>query len=303
MVVDIGVNLTNAAFRKHWREVVQRSIAAGADTLILTGTSIKTSRQCQNMAQAWFQETGIRNLYFTVGVHPHDAKSFYSDSSLQAMRELLAHPLAVAVGECGLDFNRDYSPRPVQLQVFLQQVKLACELQKPLFVHEREAHEALVGVLDELQQDVSVPPLPPIVIHCFTGTETQALEYIRRGFCIGFTGTICKKERGAPLREILPKLPLDRLMVETDAPFMGFKKKRRGSEPADVVDVARRLADVVGVPHETVFDVTTRTASAFFRLDDENNSSRQDSKDNHQTSRDADEHALNHLDDNEWPSL
>lgn len=154
-----------------------------------------------------------------------------------------------------------------------------------------------------MEQDASVqPPLPPIAIHCFTGTETEALEYIQRGFCIAFTGTICKKERGAPLQAILPELPLDRLMVETDAPFMGFKRGRRGSEPADVVDVARRLADVVGVPHETMFDVTTRTALAFFRLDG-NNTPRQDSEGDHQPSKDTDEHGLKFLDDNEWPSL
>lgn len=284
-VVDIGVNLTHDAFRKHWREVVQRSIAAGADTLILTGTSIKNSQQCLSMAQTWLEETRgtggggddegakkkKKNLFFTVGIHPHDAKSldFAKGSSLQAMREMLAHPLAVCVGECGLDFNRDFSPRTVQIEVFREQVKLACELQKPMFVHEREAHEALLAVLDQVENDESVScPLPPIVVHCFTGTLAEAQEYISRGYYIGFTGTICKKERGAPLRDILPYLPLDHIMVETDAPFMGFQKGRRGSEPADVVDVARRLADTLGETHERVFEATTKTARAFFRLDE-----------------------------------
>eukprot|EP00977_Amphora_coffeiformis_P020762 scaffold8471_cov184-Amphora_coffeaeformis.AAC.7 len=135
-----------------------------------------------------------------------------------------------------------------------------------MFVHEREAHDALVQVLDEVQADDSIPSLPPIVVHCFTGTETEALEYIRRGYYIGFTGTICKKERGAPLRDILPKLPLERLMVETVAPFMGFKKGRRGSEPVDVVDVARRLSETIGTPFDVVCETTTASARKFFRL-------------------------------------
>lgn len=134
-------------------------------------------------------------------------------------------------------------------------------------MHERDAHESLVEVIDQVQNDPAIlQPVPPLVVHCFTGTESEALEYIRRGYYIGFTGTICKKERGAPLRDILPKLPLERLMIETDAPFMGFKKDRRGSEPADTVGVAEQLAKVMNVDTQTVCDITTHTILNFFRL-------------------------------------
>ena len=156
---------------------------------------------------------------------------------------MLQHPLAVAVGECGLDFNRNFSSKEDQLYAFKQQVKLAVELNKSIFVHEREAHADLIKVLDEVkQEDTHVVDLPRIVVHCFTGEKEEALEYIDRGYYIGFTGTICKKERGAPLRELLPSIPLDRIMVETDAPFMSFKKKSRNSQPADCWDVTQRLA-------------------------------------------------------------
>jgi len=264
-VVDIGVNLTNRAFRNHWREVVKRSIDGSVDILILTGTSMKTSRESMEMAQTWLEENRTKNLYFTVGVHPHDAKSFDS-VTLETMKDLLQHPLSVAVGECGLDYNRNFSPQQVQIVAFRDQARLACLLQKPMFVHEREAHEDLVKVLDEVQADNSIPPLPPIVVHCFTGTEREAQEYIRRGYYIGFTGTICKNERGAPLRDILPKLPLERIMVETDAPFMGFKKGRRGSEPVDAVDVARKLSETIGAPFDMVCETTRASAQEFFRL-------------------------------------
>jgi TatD DNase family protein len=267
VVVDIGVNLGNKAFRNNWREVVQRALDAGVNPLILTGTSIAGSEKCKTLAQTWLDETGQKNMYFTVGIHPHEAKTFNAES-LRTMKKLLQHPLAVAVGECGLDFNRDFSPRPLQLQAFREQIKLACELQLPMFVHERNAHRSLIDVLDQICNDPMVSqPLPPIVVRCFTGNECEALEYIRRGYYIGFTGTICKKERGAPLRHILPKLPLEQLMIETDAPFMGFKNDRRGSEPADTVGVARQLASVMNVDIETVCDITTTTTLKFFRIE------------------------------------
>ena len=267
MVVDIGVNLGHNSFRKTWRQVVLRALEAGVNPLILTGTSIASSKKCKELAQTWLDETGQKNLYFTVGIHPHDAKSFNA-TSLAAMRKLLEHPLAVAVGECGLDFNRDFSPRAKQLQVFREQIKLACELQLPMFVHERDAHQSLIDVLDQVDNDPTVlQPMPPIVIHCFTGNESEALEYIRRGYFIGFTGTICKRERGAGLRKILPKLPLERLMIETDAPFMGFKKDRRGSEPADTVGVAEQIAKVMNVDFQTVCNATASNTLKFFRIE------------------------------------
>lgn len=261
-VVDIGVNLTHRAFRRHWRDVVRRAVDAGVHKLILTGTSVEGSREGLRMAQQWLDETNSRNLYATVGVHPHDAKT-WSETTLDEMRELLRHPLAVAVGECGLDYNRNFSSPSDQTHAFREQVKLAVELEKPLFLHEREAHGGLLGVLDEFEEG----KLPPVVAHCFTGTKEEALEYVKRGYYVGFTGTVCKKERGAPLRELLPSLPLERIMVETDAPFMGFKKGRRSSEPADCVDVAKKVAEATDILAETAYEVTTANALRFFGID------------------------------------
>eukprot|EP00980_Cylindrotheca_fusiformis_P019716 scaffold6886_cov106-Cylindrotheca_fusiformis.AAC.5 len=273
-VVDIGINLSHSTFRKHWKEVVKRAVDAGVDKILLTGTSVKSSRQSLALAQEWLEETGSRNLFVTVGIHPHDAKTWTEEAStnkstkstLTELKELLKHPLAVAVGECGLDYNRNFSSPKDQIHAFREQVKLACELQKPLFLHEREAHADLIRVLDEVREEQHQGLLPPIVVHCFTGTQAEALEYIQRGYYIGFTGTICKKERGAPLRELLHQLPLNRLMIETDAPFMGFKKGRRSSEPADCVDVAKKLAETLDVPFPTVCETTSANAVEFFGL-------------------------------------
>lgn len=151
-VVDIGVNLTHRAFRSHWREVVSRGIDAGVTKMLLTGTSIDASRQSLQLAQEWSDETGNTNLYATVGVHPHDAKT-WTDQTLEDMRVMLQHPLGIAVGECGLDFNRNFSPRDDQIHAFREQVQLAMQLNKPLFVHEREAHKELLQVLDEVVQE------------------------------------------------------------------------------------------------------------------------------------------------------
>lgn len=146
------------------------------------------------------------------------------------LRSLLADPVCVAVGECGLDFNRDFSPRPVQERCLVEQLELACELGKPLFLHEREAFQAMQRILNpflQLQPSLEGGPslgrrrLPPAVVHCFTGSAAEAAWYISQGLYLGFAGTVCMGSRGRHLREeVLPLVPLDRLLLETDAPFM-----------------------------------------------------------------------------------
>lgn len=162
-----------------------------------------------------------------------------------------------------MDYNRNFSTTSQQLTCFEAHLALACELQKPLFIHEREAHEDVVSLLRKYQ---TLGSLPPVVIHCFTGTALEAQTYINMGFYIGLTGTLCKFERGKPLRDMLPSIPLNRILLETDAPFMGFVKGRRESESKDVVLVAERVAEVMGVEIEEVRKVTTENAKSFFQI-------------------------------------
>jgi Tat protein secretion system quality control protein TatD with DNase activity len=186
-LVDIGINLTHRTFRKNWQDVVQRAMDAGVSRMILTGTSMRTSRESIQLAKTWYnnndgavkQKKKKKNLFCTVGIHPHDAKSFEAkdNKTIREMRSLIqaSKSLVVAIGECGIDFDRNYSSRDDQLLAFRQQVLLAIEMQMPLFVHERNAHEDLVRVLDNIQAATAAPrrpPLPPIVVHCFTGTHT-----------------------------------------------------------------------------------------------------------------------------------
>lgn len=226
---------------------------------------MKGSKESLKLAKLWQEENNDNNLLTTVGVHPYDAKTYTPETTSILRKMIKENPLVVSVGECGLDYNRNFSTKKQQRYAFREQVKLACELQMPLFLHEREAHDDRLEILDDATAENLT--LPPIVVHCFTGTEEEALTYISRGYFIGFTGTICKRDRGAHLRDLLPKIPLESIMIETDAPFMNFKKGRKSSEPIDVVDVARKIGQVLAIPFEEVASTTFKTTSSLFRLD------------------------------------
>lgn len=270
-LIDIGMNLTHGRFRNHWREVVQRAIDSGVDRLILTGTCLESSRRSIEMIRTWVKEGRGPNLFVKIGVHPHNAKIFGPDTA-SIMREMIEanKDIVVAVGECGLDYNRNFSTPEQQLFALQEQLKLACELQMPLFCHEREAYQDFMMTVEKVRHEMNVKslPLPPLVVHCFTGEEYEAMTYIQAGFFIGVTGFVCMLGRGSNLRTFLPKIPLDRLMLETDAPFMNFKKKpHRYSEPADVVGVAAKVSEVLGISHEDCCRATTNNASNFFGLE------------------------------------
>mmetsp|Transcript_17759 Transcript_17759/g.43062 ORF Transcript_17759/g.43062 Transcript_17759/m.43062 type:complete len:434 (+) Transcript_17759:119-1420(+) len=273
-LVDVGINLMHKSFAKSLDDIVKRSIENGVTTLIITGTTEPASQAALELAQTFKLAepptevaTGTkpsRMLYSTAGVHPHDAKR-WEDTTLATLRKLLAEDgkgIAVAVGECGLDFNRNFSPRPVQEEVFEHQVKLAVELELPLFCHEREASESFLAILDKVPGADKLR----VCVHCFTGTEDELKEYVRRGFYLGFTGCICDERRGKSLRPLLPLVPLDRIMLETDAPFMMPTGARGRNEPANLVAVLRTAAEAYGKPEEDVAKATTENAMRFFKL-------------------------------------
>ncbi|KAG6971477.1 hypothetical protein JG687_00001998 [Phytophthora cactorum] len=269
-LVDIGANLTSGQFRRDLPQVLRRAKQAGVDNIVITGTSISDSRSALQLAKHHAASSDVA-LFTTVGVHPHDAKRFDERSTIDEMRSIITGEdggLVVAVGECGLDFNRDYSPRDVQVTAFRAQVALACELRMPLFVHEREAHGALVEVL---QTFVESGTLPPMVVHCFTGDESEMRKYLDMGFYIGLTGFVCMKPRGLEVKNMVPRIPIDQLMIETDAPYMypysvGRQKKRARCEPKDIAAVVQTLASCYGITEDEVARTTTENARRFFRL-------------------------------------
>ena len=229
--------------------------------MIVTGTSVKSSIDGQKLAQ---QHPGI--LFSTAGVHPHDAKNC-NEQTINSLRTLANHKEVVAMGECGLDFNRDFSPRPVQEKWFEAQIQLACELKLPLFLHEREAHKRFTEILSAYKNQLDLA-----VVHCFTGTKEEAKTYLDLGFCLGITGWICDERRGKHLQEIVKYIPLDKIMLETDAPFltprdMREKPKDGRNEPAFLPHVAQTIAHLLKKSPEEIASETTATAAWFFNLD------------------------------------
>lgn len=206
--IDIGVNLTNNRFNDDYHEVIEKARQHGVSAKIITGTSPQESQQAFELA------TQYSDLFSTAGCHPHDAKDFKS-SDLETLKELLHNDKVVAVGECGLDFNRNFSPPDTQLAVFEQQLQLACDIQKPLFIHERDAGQEMVQLLQQYQSK-----LPKAVIHCFTGSQESLEQYLDMGLYIGITGWICDERRGQDLAQMVHLIPDDKLMIETDAPFL-----------------------------------------------------------------------------------
>ncbi|MDN6868935.1 TatD family hydrolase [Aeromonas caviae] len=257
-MIDIGLNLTSSQFAGEQADLVERARAAGVEALILTGTDLAGSRESAALAARW---PGY--CFSTAGVHPHDAKSV-DEETLPALRELAALPQVVAIGECGLDYNRDFSPRPVQDAVFDAQLALAAELGMPVFLHCRDAHDKFVEILRPW-----LPRLPGAVLHCFTGSDTELDECLALGLHIGVTGWLCDERRGQLLREQVARIPAGRLMIETDAPYLvprDLKPRPRRNEPAFLPHIAQVVAACRGEAPEALLAHTRATSAAFFQL-------------------------------------
>jgi TatD DNase family protein len=251
-VTDIGANLTHSAFRDDLPEVLARARAAGVDTVIVTGTSVEDSRRALALG-----------LPCTAGVHPHHARECGPDT-IPALREIARDPLVVAIGECGLDFNRNYSPHPDQEKWFVAQVELGLSLDKPLFLHSRDAHPRFAEIISSLKP-------PKAVAHCFTGGREELRACLDLGLYIGITGWICDERRGRHLVELVRDIPRDRLLVETDAPYLTPRDlrpqpKARRNEPAFLPHIVAAVARALGRPAVEVAAETARNARELFSL-------------------------------------
>ena len=263
-MIDVGANLTNAAFDADRDAVVARARAAGVDDIVVTGTSVADSRA----AARWV--AGRQGLWHTAGVHPHDAKSV-APGWLDALASLLEGERAVAVGEAGLDFHRNYSPAAAQRDVFRAQAELAAALRRPLFVHDRDTNGETAHILAAS----GIAPAD-VLIHCFTGTQADLERWLEAGYFVGVTGWICDARRGAGLRELAPHIPDDRLVIETDAPFLlppaaqrppdAPRPQGRRNEPAFLPCVAAAVAQARETTVERIDALTSANARRFFRL-------------------------------------
>jgi TatD DNase family protein len=259
-LIDIGANLTHDSFADDLDEVLARAAAAGVERMVVTGSSDQGNIDAAELADAH-----PRRLYATAGVHPHHAAD-YTDASDELIRSLSLRKSVVAVGECGLDYFRDFSPRDAQQEAFRSQLDIAADTGMPVFLHQRDAHDDFVKILEP-----ALSKIPRGVAHCFTGDEAALREYLELGLYIGITGWICDERRGFHLQEIIGEIPDDRLLIETDAPYLlprtlEPKPGSRRNEPCYLTEVLRVVAEARGQSPEQVAAITTANAVRFFEL-------------------------------------
>lgn len=259
-LVDIGANLTHESFQADLPQVLDRAAGAGVSQMIVTGSTAAESLACLELAQ-----THPHRLFSTAGVHPHHAAE-WDRTVAESVARTAQHDAVVAVGEAGLDFNRDFSPRDDQQRAFIAQLQLAEQLGKPLFLHERDAFERFHSILREHRSGLGAA-----VVHCFTGDEAALDAYLELDLHIGITGWICDERRGLHLRELVSRVPSNRLMVETDAPYLlprdlRPKPKSRRNEPSHLAHILQRVAQARDEDPAVCAAQTATTARAFFRL-------------------------------------
>jgi len=253
--IDTHCHLSFEQLQDDLSGILERAGQAGVAAMITVGTNLADSQRCIELAG----QQG--NVYCSVGVHPHEAASF-TEQTLQRLTELADSPQVVAIGETGLDYHYNLSPPDAQRRVFGRHLELAEPTRLPVVVHCREGFDDVLGIADEH------PLAGRVVLHCFTGTVGQVRMAIERGWMISFTGIVTFA--GADdLREAAKLVPADRLMLETDAPYLSPEPVRhvRPNEPAHVVHIARLLAEVRGESVEHLAEQTTANARAFFGLD------------------------------------
>ena len=261
--VDIGINLTHKSFNADREEIVKNAAEKGVFPLIITCTSVRASQIAADYAGK--STAGGTPMYSTAGVHPHDAKGC-NESTIEQLRKLSKLPHVVAVGECGLDYDRDFSPRDVQKKWFVEQIKLAEEENMPLFLHERAAFADFTAILKEHRSICK-----RAVVHCFTGTDIELKTYLDLGCYIGITGWICDERRGMNLRRIVKNIPLSRLMIETDAPFLTPRNLRERpadnrNEPCYLPHIAAEIAKCRNESTTIISQRTTQNAKEFFKI-------------------------------------
>ena len=258
-LIDIGVNLTHDSFAADREQVMARAHAAGVCQLIVTGATLAASAAALELARSYPER-----LYATAGVHPHHASELNHDQ-LPRLRALLAEPGVVAVGECGLDYHRNYSPAAAQRQAFALQLALAAEIGRPLFLHQRDAHQDFSAALREHRGTLRG------VAHCFTGGAAELDAYLELGLHIGITGWICDERRGQHLHALVARIPAGRLLLETDAPYLlprdlQPRPAARRNEPAFLPHIAATVARLRGETLAACCAHTSAAARALFGL-------------------------------------
>ncbi len=256
-IFDSHCHLDDRSFEPDFQKVMKRAEEAGILRVMIVGIDRNTSGRAVELAKTY---TGI---YASVGVHPHDAQSC-SEETLTYLKTLVRYTKVVAWGETGLDFNRMFSPQKDQEKWFIRQLEIAAELDLPLIFHERDTNGRFLEILT-----TNPANRRRAVVHCFSGSESDLANYLNMGFYIGITGIVTHKKRGQALRQMLPGIPIDRILVETDAPYLTptpQRNKHRRNEPSFVRQVLLKVAEVRGEDPEELSETVWANTCRLFRI-------------------------------------
>lgn len=259
-LIDIGANLTHRSFEKDLSDVLDRAKTANVSHIIVTGSDLESSIEATQLSKR-----SPNYLSATAGIHPHNSKNC-KNQHWEKISELCSTREVVAVGECGLDYNRNFSPREIQREIFRKHLDLASEINKPLFLHQRDAHQDFYNLLKEYSStDFSG------VVHCFTDSEKALRAYLDLGLFIGITGWICDTKRGEELRRIVSFIPKDLLLIETDAPYLlpkniNPKPKSNRSEPCHLDAVVSMISECSNRSENEIAQQTRLNAAKLFSL-------------------------------------
>lgn len=257
-LLDIGINLGHDSFDPDRDAVIQRAADVGVTRMVITGSSLASTHAAIALVQRHPEQ-----MRCTAGVHPHHAVEL-DTAQLRAFGELARQPQVVAVGECGLDYFRNFSPHEAQLKAFDEQLELAAQVRKPVFLHQRDAHDDFMTVMRRHRSRLTGG-----VAHCFTAGIEEARAYLDLDLYIGITGWICDERRGHHLREVVRQIPADRLLIETDAPYLlprdlQPRPQSRRNEPMYLPHVLAAIAEARGERPEALAEITTSNALRLF---------------------------------------
>ncbi|MBU0457965.1 TatD family hydrolase [Patescibacteria group bacterium] len=252
-MIDSHAHLADKKFTRDLDEVIFRAKEEGVSHIITIADTIREGEKCIQIAEKY------SNVFAVVGVHPHAAKN-WQDSDSERLKKLISSSGRVkAIGEIGLDYFYDNSPRNVQQKVFKTQLEIARDLDFPVVIHCRKAIDNLKTIINEVGHS-------KLVIHCCTEEWNDISDLVDRGLLLGFTG-IATYPKSSDIREVIKNCPLDQIMIETDAPYLAPDSKRgKRNEPAFVVEVAKLIAEIKGVSYEEVDEVTTKNTVEFYGL-------------------------------------
>lgn len=256
MLIDTHAHLQDENLLPDIDQVLDRAEEAGIEKIICVGYDMESSQQALQLARKYQQVAAV------AGIHPHEAEGI-NDKMLADLYRMAEDPLVLAIGEIGLDYYRDLSPRDKQADAFRAQIKIACELCKPIVIHDRDAHQDVLDIIKKEKAGRNEG-----IMHCYSGHWPLAMELMKEGFYISFAGPLTFKN-AQKTREVAIKLPLDRILVETDCPYLApepFRGKR--NEPAYIAYVAKMLAEIRGQSETEIAYITNRNARKVFRIKD-----------------------------------